>query len=126
MKVATATVKYGNATIEVYSVPGGKSETREALEITTVSDTVKKFMPGALTEEDEFTLSLKDKGEGMPSVSDEPKALEITVTLSGGATDKTVTVSYSKVIVTKVVPGTVEGSGDRKATLDVTFRPTGE
>lgn len=125
-KIKSATVKYGSATFEAYSAPSGKGETREALEVTAISDTVKQFIPGALKEIDEFTITLADQGSGMPTVDDEPKALEISVTLTDGTgSDTTATATFSKVIVTKVAPATVEGAGDRKAAVDVTFRPTG-
>ena len=62
----------------------------------------------------------------MPSVGDAPAALTIAATLSNGVgSDVTETVSYNKAIVTKVAAPNQEGNGERKATVDVTFRPDG-
>lgn len=127
-KVVTATVKFGTKVLKVYNAPASssKGQTREALEVTSLADTKRCYIPGALIEDDEITLTLVDEGEGMPTVSDTPAALEITATISDGVnTDKTATVKYAKAIVTKVSPPSQDATGDRKATVDVTFRPDG-
>lgn len=124
--VKSATLTFGSNTFEMASGPAAKSQTKEAVEVTALSDSVKQFIPGALVEDDEFTVTLYDKGSGMPSVGDAPAALAIAATLSNGVgSDVTETVSYNKAIVTKVAAPNQEGSGDRKATVDVTFRPDG-
>ena len=124
--VKSATLTFGSNTFEMASGPAAKSQTKEAVEVTALADSVKQFIPGALVEDDEFTVSLYDKGSSMPSVSDQPAALTITVKLSNGQdADVTETVSYNKAIVTKVAAPDQDGSGERKATVDVTFRPDG-
>jgi len=124
--VKSATLTFGSNTFEMASGPAAKSQTKEAVEVTALADSVKQFIPGALVEDDEFSVSLYDKGASMPSVSDAPAALTITVKLSNGQdADVTETVSYNKAIVTKVAAPDQDGSGERKATVDVTFRPDG-
>lgn len=124
--VKSATLKFGNTTFDMASGPAAKSETKEAIDVTALSDQVKQFIPGALKEMDEFTVTLYDKGEDMPSVDDEPAALEIDVVLENGADDDVeATVKYNKAIVTKVAAPNHDASGDRKGTIDVTFRPDG-
>lgn len=124
--VKSATVKFGSAAFEMASGPSAKGQTREALDVTALSDSQKQFIPGALVEDDEVTVSLYDKGSGMPSVSDAPAALSFEVKLSNGTgSDVTANYSYAKAIVTKVAPPSQEGAGERKATVDVTFRPDG-
>lgn len=124
--VKSAVLTFGSATFEMASGPAAKGQTKEAVEVTALSDSIKQFIPGALTEDDEFTVTLYDKGTGMPSVADKPAELKIAVTLSNGQdADVSATVSYNKAIVTKVAPPNQDGSGDRKATVDVTFRPDG-
>ena len=124
--IKSATVKFGTASFEMSSGPAAKGQTREAVEVTALADSQKQFIPGALIEDDEVTVSLYDKGAGMPSVSDAPAALSFEVTLSNGqGADVTANFSYAKAIVTKVSPPSQDGAGDRKATLDVTFRPDG-
>lgn len=124
--VKSATLTFGSTTYEMASGPAAKGQTKEAVDVTALSDSVKQFIPGALVEDDEVSISLYDKGTGMPSVDTAPAALTIAVTLSNGVdADVTASVSYNKVIVTKVAPPSQDGSGDRKATVDVTFRPDG-
>lgn len=124
--VKSATLKFGNTTFDMASGPAAKSETKEAIDVTALSDQVKQFIPGALKEMDEFTVTLYDKGSGMPSVDDAPATLEITVVLENGASDDvSATVKYNKAIVTKVAAPNQDASGDRKGTIDVTFRPDG-
>ena len=124
--VKSATLTFGSNTFEMASGPAAKSQTKEAVDVTALSDSVKQFIPGALVENDEFTVTLYDKGTGMPTVGDTPAALAIAVTLSNGVdADVTASVAYNKAIVTKVAAPNQDGDGDRKATVDVTFRPDG-
>lgn len=124
--VKTAILTFGSNTFEMETGPAAKGQSKEPTEVTALSDTKKQFIPGALTEDDEFTVTLYDKGSSMPAVSDAPAALTIVATLSNGVdADVTETISYNKAIVAKVAPPNHEGSGDRKATVDVTFRPDG-
>lgn len=124
--VKSATLTFGSTTYEMASGPAAKSQTKEAVDVTALADSVKQFIPGALVEDDEFSVSLYDKGTGMPSVGSTPAALTIAVTLSNGQdADVTASVAYNKAIVTKVAAPNQDGGGDRKATVDVTFRPDG-
>lgn len=125
--VKSATLTFGGTAYEMASGPAAKGQTREAVEVTSLADSTKQFIPGALVEDDEFTVSLYDKGTGMPTVGSDPAALVIAVVLSNGQDeDVSASVSYNKAIVTKVAPPSQDGSGDRKATIEVTFRPNGE
>ena len=105
-----------------------KPQTREATEVTSLGDTFKRFIPGALTEDDELTITIYDPGlENRPKTSDAPAALSFAVVLSNGEdADLDANFSYVKAIVTKVSPPSQEGKGERLATIDVTFRPNGE
>ena len=124
--VKAATLTFGSTAYDMASGPAAKGQTREAVEVTSLADSVKQFIPGALVEDDEFTVSLYDKGTGMPTVGSTPAALTIAVALSNGQdADVNASVAYNKAIVTKVAPPSQDGSGDRKATIDVTFRPDG-
>ena len=126
--VKSATMTFGTASYEMQTGPAAKGQTKEAIDVTALSDVFKQFIPGALTEDDEFTVTIYDKGPtNRPKVSDAPASLAFAVALSNGEdADVTASYSYVKAIVTKVAPPNQEGSGERKATIDVTFRPTGE
>lgn len=124
--VKSATLTFGGATYEMASGPAMKSETKEAIEVTALTDSVKRFISGALKEMDEFTVTLYQKSAGDIAVDAVPAALSLAVTLENGIdSDATVSASIAKVIVTKVAYPNHDASGDRKATYDVTFRPDG-
>ena len=123
--VKSATLSFGSTTYDMAAAPCGKSETKDAVEVTALSDQVKQFITGALKETDEFTITLYQKSSDL-TVDTAPASLSMTVVLEdGGSTDQTVTVSINKAIITKVAYPNQDASGDRKATYDVTFRPDG-
>lgn len=123
--VKSATLTFGGVTYDMASGPTMKGQTKEAVEVTALSDSQKQFIPGALLEDDEVQCSIYDNGGTNLTVGVTPAALTISVTLENGVADATATVSYPKAIVTKVSPASIDASGDRKATYDVTFRPDG-
>lgn len=123
--VKSATLTFNSVTYDMATGPAMAAETKEAVEVTALSDNVKQFITGALKEVDEFNVTLYDKGASNITVDATPAALTISVTLENGVADATATVSYNKAIVTKVSPASIDASGDRKATYDVTFRPDG-
>lgn len=127
--VKSATMSIGSKSFDMATGPHAKGQTREALEVTALSDVFKQFIPGALTEDDEFTVTIYDPGlTDRPKVSDAPAAVSFAVALSNGSSTSDVAAdfAYVKCIVTKVSPPSHEGNGERKATIDVTLRPTGE
>ena len=123
--IKSATLTFGGTAYDMASGIAGKSETRDALEVTALSDQVKQFIVGALKEIDEFTLTLF-QGTTDITIDTEPAAASLSVTLENGIDeDATVTASFNRLIVTKVAYPTQDASGERKATYDVTFRPDG-
>ena len=123
--VKSATLTFGGVTYDMATGPTMKGQTKEAVEVTALSDSQKQFIPGALLEDDEVQCSIYDNGGTNLTVSDTPSQLVISVTLENGVADATATVTYAKAIVTKVAPPSIDASSDRKATYDVTFRPDG-
>lgn len=124
--VKSAILTFGGTAFDMASGPTRKGEKREAVDVTALSDTIKQFIKGALKEQKEFTVSLYDKGSGMPTVDDSPAALSIAVTLDNGIDSPiSASVSFNRVIVTDVSDGSMEAAGDRKAVVDVTFQPDG-
>ena len=124
--VKSATLTFNSASYEMASGPAMKSETKEPIEVTGLTDSVKRFIQGALKETDEFTVTLYQKSTGDITVDASPAALSLSVTLENGIdSDPTVSASIAKAIVTKVSYPNLDASGDRKATYDVTFRPDG-
>jgi hypothetical protein len=124
--IKSAVLTFGGKTYEMASAPVMKGETKEAVDVTALSDSTKQFIAGALKEVDEFTVTLFQAGANDITVDAEPAALTMAVTLENGEdNDVTSSVSYAKAIVTKVSPPSIDASSERKATYDVTFRPDG-
>lgn len=124
--VKSAVLTFGTAPFDMETGYVMRPETKEAVEVTALSDTVKQFIAGALKEMDEFTLPIYMKGENDITVDDAPAALDIAVSLEDGiGEDVTFSVSWNRAIVTKVAPSQIQASSDRKALYDVTFRPDG-
>lgn len=124
--VKTAVLTFGSTNFDMESGYAMKPETKEAVEVTALSDTIKQFIEGALKEMDEFTLPIYMKGANDITVDDSPAALSIAVVLENGIdADVEVSVAWNRAIVTKVAPSQIQASSDRKALYDVTFRPDG-
>ena len=56
--VKTAILTFDGTVYAMANGPAGKSETRDAIDVTALSDTVKQFIKGAVKEIGEFTVTL--------------------------------------------------------------------
>lgn len=123
--IKSAVFTFNGTAYEMASGTAGKSETKDAIDVTALNEDVKHFITGALKEIDEFTLTLF-QGASDITVDASPAAASLSVTLENGTdADITTSASFNKLIVTKVEYPSQDASGDRKATYDVTFRPDG-
>lgn len=123
--VKSATLKYGGTTYDMASGPAGKSETRDAIDVTALSENTKHFITGALKEVDEFTVTLF-QGTSDITVDTAPASAMLSVVLENGVdSDTSISAMFNNLIVTKVAYPQQDASGDRKGTYDVTFRPDG-
>lgn len=124
--VKSATLTYGGTTFDMASGPAAAGESCEAVDVTALSDSIKQYIKGALTDKTSFTCTIYQKGSGDLTTATATGALTIAVTLENGSgTDVTATVSYARALITQVSPPSIDASGDRKATYDVTFQPDG-
>lgn len=123
--VKSATLEYGGTTYDMASSPAGKSETRDAIDVTALSENTKHFITGALKEVDEFTVTLF-QGTSDITVDTAPASAMLSVVLENGVdSDTSISAMFNNLIVTKVSYPSQDASGDRKGTYDVTFRPDG-
>lgn len=123
--VKSATLEYGGTTYDMASGPAGKSETRDAIDVTALSENTKHFITGALKEVDEFTVTLF-QGTSDITVDTAPASAMLSVVLENGVDqDTSISATFNNLIVTKVAYPSQDASGDRKGTYDVTFRPDG-
>ena len=120
----TSTFTLGTKTYKVASAPVQKGVTREAVNVTDLSQGVMQYVAGAVENWDEFTLTVYDDGTA-PATSSAPEVYSVTSTISDGVNQQAVSISF-KALITKIAPSTVESEGGRKATLDLTIQPTGE
>ena len=124
--VKSATLTFGVKTFDMETGVVNRPQTRDAVDVTALADKRKRFIKGALLEDDALTLPVYLDGVNDITVDDAPAALAINATMENGIdADVTVEVSYSRCIVTKVEPSKIQAASDRKALYDVTFQPDG-
>ena len=100
--VKSATLEYGGTTYDMASGPAGKSETRDAIDVTALSENTKLFITGALKEVDEFTVTLF-QGTSDITVDTAPASAMLSVVLENGVdSDASISVKFNNLIVTKV------------------------
>ena len=123
--VKSAIFTYNGVAYDMASAPAGKSETKEAIDVTALSEQVKHFIKGSLKEVSEFTLTLY-QGANDLTVDTAGATAYISVTLENGISeDITTNVAFNRLLITNVSYPNQDASGDRKGTYDVTFRPDG-
>lgn len=124
--VKSATLTFGGATYEMAVGKAGQDENRPAIDVTSLGDTVKRFIKGALKEIGTIPVTLYQKSSGNITADAAPAALTLAVTLSNGIdADQTVSVSINRAIVEDVKYPDVDAKGTRDATYSVEFRPDG-
>ena len=100
--VKSATLEYGGTKYDMASGPAGKSETRDAIDVTALSENTKHFITGALKEVDEFTGTLF-QGTSDITVDTAPASAMLSVVLENGVdSDTSISAMFNNLIVTKV------------------------
>lgn len=123
--VKSSIFTYNGVAYDMASGPAGKSEIKEAIDVTALSEQVKHFIKGSLKEISEFTLTLY-QGANDLTVDMEGAPATFAVTLENGIDgDITTSVSFNRLLITNVSYSNQDASGDRKGTYEVTFRPDG-
>ena len=100
--VTSATLEYGGTKYDMASGPAGKSQTRDAIDVTALSENTKHFITGALKEVDEFTVTLF-QGTSDITVDTAPASAMLSVVLENGVdSDTSISAMFNNLIVTKV------------------------
>ena len=120
----TTTVTFGEKTYKVANAPIQKPVTREAANVTSLDETVAHFVAGAVENWDEFSITVYDDGTA-PETSKAPALYKIEATITDGTKTSSVSVKFMA-LLTKIEPGEIAFDGDRKATLQLTFQPSGD
>ena len=120
-KVQSLTATFNGATYKVRSVPAGKTQNSDPVDVTTLDDTESTFLPGALVNDEPFDMVVQGITEA-PAINTVSN-LTLTVTYNDGNTDSAKTVTLSNVILKGATPPNPDATGDRAANWTLHFQP---
>lgn len=120
-KIQSLTATFNNATYKVRSVPAGKTQDSDPVDVTTLDDGASTFLPGALVNDEPFDMVVQGITEApaINTVGD----LTLTVAYNDGKTDTPKTVTLSNVILKGATPPNPEANGERAANWTLHFQP---
>lgn len=121
--VKSITLSIGNTTYRVVSSPFGKPESVESVDVSTLSDRVKRKLPVPQKESGDINVTVADDGNA-PTVGDIETCTFTVATTTGSGSDGTSTVSVN-CFVASVTPATIDTGTNRFATLEIVLTPTG-
>lgn len=120
-KIQSLTATFNSATYKVRSVPAGKTQNSDPVDVTTLDDEASTFLPGALVNDEPFDMVVQGITEA-PAINTVGN-LTLTVTYNDGNTDTAKTVTLSNVILKGATPPNPEASGERAANWTLHFQP---
>ena len=120
-KIQSLTATFNSATYKVRSVPAGKTQNSDPVDVTTLDDGASTFLPGALVNDEPFDMVVQGITEApaINTVGD----LTLTVAYNDGKTDTQKTVTLSNVILKGATPPNPEANGERAANWTLHFQP---
>ena len=120
-KIQSLTATFNSATYKVRSVPAGKTQNSDPVDVTTLDDEASTFLPGALVNDEPFDMVVQGITEApaINTVGD----LTLTVAYNDGKTDTQKTVTFSNVILKGATPPNPEANGERAANWTLHFQP---
>lgn len=120
-KIQSLTATFNSATYKVRSVPAGKTQNSDPVDVTTLDDEASTFLPGALVNDEPFDMVVQGITEApaINTVGD----LTLTVAYNDGKTDTSKTVTLSNVILKGATPPNPEANGERAANWTLHFQP---
>lgn len=120
-KVQSLTATFNGVTYKVRSVPAGKTQNSDPVDVTTLDDTASMFLPGALVNDEPFDMVVQ--GLTAAPTCNVVDDLDLTIKFNDGATDTSRTVTYENIILKGVTPPNPEASGERAANWTLHFQP---
>ena len=120
-KIQSLTATFNSATYKVRSVPAGKTQNSDPVDVTTLDDEASTFLPGALVNDEPFDMVVQGITEA-PAINTVGN-LTLTVTYNDGNTDTAKTVTLSNVILKGATPPNPDATGDRAANWTLHFQP---
>ena len=112
--IKTGTLRFGEDNYKVKSIPSGKTQSCEPVDVTCCDDVKKKYVPGALTVNGAINVVIA--GTTKPAFN---VAKELEIVMDDGA------VNCGLCICNSAEPVTVEADNARELTWTCAFQPTG-
>lgn len=120
-KIQSLTATFNGVTYKVRSVPAGKTQNSDPVDVTTLDDEASTFLPGALINDEPFDMVVQGITEA-PDVNT-VGSLALTIKYNNGTTDTDKTVTLSNVILKGATPPNPEANGERAANWTLHFQP---
>lgn len=122
-KVKSLTASWNSTNFKVRSMPAGKPVTSDPVDVTTLDDVESRFIPGALTQNGEFTMVAQGLVE--PPTLNVAADMTLTIVFNDGSADTSKTVSIPGCILKGIEPPAADATGERAANWSLTFQPGG-
>jgi hypothetical protein len=122
-KVKSLTMKFGETEYKVRSIPAGKGQACEPVDVTCLDDTESQFIPGALVNNKEFQAVVQGLSEA-PEIN-KVADVSLTIVFNDGKADVSKEVEIPNCILKDIDPPAADATGDRAANWTLTFQPGG-
>lgn len=122
-KVKSLTMTFNSVAYKVRSIPAGKGQSSDPVDVTTLDDVEERWIPGALTKNKEFQVVVQGLVE--PPTLNTVADMTLTIVFNDGSTDTTKTVPIPNCILKDIDPPAADATGDRAANFTMTFQPGG-
>ena len=122
-KVKSLSMTWNSTTYKVRSMPAGKGQSSDPVDVTTLDDVESRFIPGALANNKEFQAVVQGLTEA-PAINTQAD-MTLTIVYNDGSTDTSKTVTIPACILKDIDPPAADATGDRGANWTLTFQPGG-
>ena len=122
-KVKSLSMTWNSTTYKVRSMPAGKGQSSDPVDVTTLDDVESRFIPGALANNKEFQVVVQGITEA-PTLNTQSE-MSLAIVYNDGTTDTSKTVTIPACILKDIDPPAADATGDRGANWTLTFQPGG-
>ena len=122
-KVKSLTMTWNGVSYKVRSIPAGKGQSSDTVDVTTLDDVEARFIPGALVQNKEFQAVVQGLAEA-PALNTQAD-MTLSIVFNDGSSDTSKSVTIPACILKEVDPPAADATGDRGANWTLTFQPGG-
>ena len=122
-KVKSLTMTWNGVSYKVRSMPAGKGQSSDPVDVTTLDDVESRFIPGALANNKEFQAVVQGLTEA-PAINTQSD-MTLAIVFNDGSSDTSKSVTIPACILKDVDPPAADATGDRGANWTLTFQPGG-